>query len=779
VFRYGLVLLALTRGWAQEPPVYYISPSGDDQQSGLSPVDPWRTLARAQRALADGVELRLERGGTFAGGLTLNNARSITISAYGAGSSPVITGLARLTDWQSLGGHRWRANCSACTAMPSVFTRDGVAMPLARWPNPDEADGGYRYFQSASGKTGITDSTLSNEIDWTGGEAVVRSASWILDRLPIKSHTGHSLVFSTSATYDLPTGSGYFIQNHAAALDRDGEWAFDGASRTLTMYLADDVPASHTFAVSVTNILVSIAKSQNIEIRDVLLEGARSSNLEISGSGPITILRVASVQSGDTGMRCIDCRNLLIEDSRIDAAANHGLDVYNCTDCVVQRNRITNTATVPGMGRSGNGQYNGVRFGGTNARFARNEITRTGYLGIDVRGAAAIVQNVISQWNMVKTDGGGIYTWGNANVDIIGNLVHDAAGTIAGKRYKSPETQGIYIDDQCENVRVQDNTVSSVPSYGIFLHNTRNVSVERNTVVGAGESQIAYIDDDLGSYRVTETTVRDNFFVATKPDALLARASTTGAPDFFRNIGTISGNRYCAPFSDGIFATSVASQPRMFLGQWQQLLGSDADAQLCPQHYSTYQVTRSIGANRVDNGTFDKDLHSWFGWPAESLSATWDRGAMQLRHTSNAPIIHYDAPVGLIETGKYYRARFTAYSSAPDRLMRVYLRKWDPDYRNLSMSIDVPLSDKPREYDLILPSTQNEPRSLLIFELPSASQVVWLDNVVLEPVEASTIDPGDMISVTLNPTPEPQWTEFDGSRVPVQPYSSAVLFRRR
>ena len=61
--------------------------------------------------------------------------------------------------------------------------------------------------------------------------------------------------------------------------------------------------------------------------------------------------------------------------------------------------------------------------------------------------------------------------------------------------------------------------------------------------------------------------------------------------------------------------------------------------------------------------------------------------------------------------------------------MRVYLRKWDPDYRLLGLAIDVPLGAKPRSFEYVIPATQEEPRSLLIFELPLASEVVWLDNV--------------------------------------------------
>ena len=68
---------------------------------------------------------------------------------------------------------------------------------------------------------------------------MVRSATWILDRLPIASFAGGVLRFASPATYDLRPGYGYFIQNHPAALDRDGEWTFDAATRAVTVFLAE------------------------------------------------------------------------------------------------------------------------------------------------------------------------------------------------------------------------------------------------------------------------------------------------------------------------------------------------------------------------------------------------------------------------------------------------------------------------------------------------------------------------------------------------------------
>ncbi len=796
-FAPALLLLAVTLT-AADLRIVYVSPDGDDQAAGDSPDNAWATLAAVQRAIdsggfAAGGEIRLARGAVFGGSLAINKLvlpadATLVVTAYGDGPAPVIRGFAALTAWEDAGGGRWRTRCESCRSRPATLTRDRSVMPIARWPNPDEADGGYLYYQSASGRTGLTDDALAGPVDWTGGEAVVRSAAWILDRLPITAHKGATLTFGAPASYDIPKGYGYFIQNHPAALDRDGEWVFDPATSSITVLLNGSTPSTHDFAVTSTDTLIAVNGSQGFALSDVRLEGANRANLEIQQSGRIAIRRVESVQSGDVGIRCINCNGLLIEDSLVDQAANHGVDIFNCADCLVQGSRITNTATIAGMGRSGNGQYNGVRFGGTNAVFRRNTVSRTGYLGIDIRGAARIEQNVFTEPNLVKTDGGGIYTWGNKSVEIVGNLVLNGAGSKSGVPWNDPATSGIYIDDQSEDMRVRGNTVVSVGTHGIFLHNTRAITVEGNLIVDAGAAQIAYIHDTLAYNSVTETLIRDNTFVSRLSGSRMARATTSTGPEFFTSIGPMTGNRYCSPFADPVFQTASSS---VFLDAWQRTVDTDRDAQLCPQRYAPYRVIEVTGANRVTNGTFDKDISSWFCWPTGSLEAAWDAGRFRMRHTTDAPIIHCDEPVGLIENGQYYRLRFESQSDKPGHVLRAYLRKWDPDYRMLSPAVDLPLDDQKRSWEFVLPGTGNEARSLLIFELANSSQVAWLDNVRLEPVRAQPADRNQLVRVEVNPSADPLILELAedrtdlqgnplpaGSRVTVPPFGAVVLFAR-
>ncbi|MBX9600528.1 MAG: right-handed parallel beta-helix repeat-containing protein [Bryobacteraceae bacterium] len=794
---FALVAAAL-QAFAQSPApaTLYVSPRGDDRNSGVTPAHAWRSLDRVQQAIDGGVFasgglVLLERGGVYPGRLAISGRKDFALSSYGAGALPEITGLARLANWERVDGHRWRSVCNECAQAPSILIRDGRTLPLARWPNSDAPDGGYRFYRSASGSISITDPRLPSGIDWTGAEVVLRTAPWILDRLPVISHRGAVLTFGRPATYSIPEGFGYFLQNHPAALDRDGEWIFDPATRSITVFLASTTPADHQFAVSVIDRLLHISRADGIDISDIQLTGSRIANLEIRDSARVRIANVFSRQAGELGIGCIKCRDFQMRDSDIEGALNTGLDVYECSNCLVERNRVRDIATIAGMGRGGDAQYNGVNFGGRNAVLSRNQVSRTGYLGIDVRGSAEIIQNLVSDFNLVKTDGAGIYMWRNRDVRVTGNLVRNGVGAKGGVPWTQPATHGIYIDDQSENVAIAGNSVLGVEGYGIFLHNTRGVRIDRNTVVDGGQAQVFYDDSALGSFEVTGTAVRDNVFVGLRAGALQSGARSTGSPAFYRSLGWMSGNLYCAPFAEAVFGSSVPEQPRMLLETWQRLVGTDSDSRTCGARYELNSVRGVTGPDRVANGRFDADLQYWFGWPMEALSAAWDSGRLRLRHTGAAPLIHYDTFTGPVEAGQYYRIRFDAFSDQPDRILHVYLRKAAGDFGPLTQAADVRLGPLSRRYELVFRAQATESGSLAIFELPNASQVVWLDNVQVEPVDVAAAPPEAAVRVEVNDTFQPrilapgeELTEPSGRvwapaiGIPLDPLSVRVFFRR-
>lgn len=78
---------------------YYVSPSGNDSNSGVSSSKPWKTLARVNSAsLPPGTCVLLQGGATFSGELYLNPAdagsagQPVTVTSYGSGRATISAG---------------------------------------------------------------------------------------------------------------------------------------------------------------------------------------------------------------------------------------------------------------------------------------------------------------------------------------------------------------------------------------------------------------------------------------------------------------------------------------------------------------------------------------------------------------------------------------------------------------------------------------------------------------------------------------------------------------
>ncbi len=72
--------------------IYYVSPTGNDQNDGLSPQTAWKTLGKVSSAvLSSGDAVLFERGAEFRGKITAK-AAGVTYSAYGTGAKPIING---------------------------------------------------------------------------------------------------------------------------------------------------------------------------------------------------------------------------------------------------------------------------------------------------------------------------------------------------------------------------------------------------------------------------------------------------------------------------------------------------------------------------------------------------------------------------------------------------------------------------------------------------------------------------------------------------------------
>jgi hypothetical protein len=96
--------------------IYYVSNDGDDNNTGLSPDQAWKTILKVNVTdLLPGITVNLKRGDEWRESLIINESGSskgmITFAAYGIGAKPIINGADIITGWSDEGKNLWSAEC--------------------------------------------------------------------------------------------------------------------------------------------------------------------------------------------------------------------------------------------------------------------------------------------------------------------------------------------------------------------------------------------------------------------------------------------------------------------------------------------------------------------------------------------------------------------------------------------------------------------------------------------------------------------------------------------
>jgi parallel beta-helix repeat protein len=537
-----------------QPRRYYVSVGGRDSNDGQSPATPFASLERlSQLAIRPGDQIYLHRGETFRGELRVHvtgePGHPVIIGAYGKGPRPVISGSAELHDWTRAGGHIWEAACSSCGEEVTGLYRQGVSLPLGRFPNPGEADKGFLPIRAHQGKTLlIADSPVQR--DWTGAELVNKPEEWILDRALVTRQRGDTFTLQGNS-YEMRDHWGYFIQNHPATLDVDGEWYYDKSQKKLLLFALTN-PNDQPMEVTCRENGISLETSSWVSVQDLTITQTLHCGLFIRNCSYLSVLRLLVCQQGQDGITITGRGDhIQLADSRIEGTNNNGVVISGCSDLTVRNNRIRNIALEPGRGKGGDGQYNALSYSDDRGRavIEDNHLDSLGYLGITFSsGNISIRHNLITDYDLTKSDGGGIYTWNGAGArsdkdqKIIANTVLRGAGAYGGTWHAYPGAIGIYLDDCSQLVEVRDNTIAGCTGSGIFLHGTHDILVTGNTCFNNGRQYwISY--SNCG--RIFDNRTFRNIFFSVTPGQLLAQYETRDTS--LAGYGLFDHNNYVRP----------------------------------------------------------------------------------------------------------------------------------------------------------------------------------------------------------------------------------------
>ncbi len=583
--------------------IYYVSTSGSDTNNGTTTGTSWQTLAKVNATtFAPGDQILFNRGDTFYGTLSIKGfgaaGSPITFGAYGTGANPVITGFTTVTAWTNLGSNIWEStNAVSTLATCTMVVINGVNTPMGRYPNLSAVNGGYLTFQSHSGTTSITSSSLTGTPNWTGAEAVIRTSNYTFEKSIISSQSGGTLTFATALSGTLTDGFGFFIQNDSRTLDQQNEWYFNPTTKKIQVY--STTQPTDVKVASVSNLVEFAKLSYNYSLCAYI----NIENLSLIGSNDNTVQGYPSLVSGHTlhdtniknctisfsGLHGISVQSdpVLIDGNTISETNGAAVLLYNSGNVVVTNNIISNCSLTKGVG-SNYADCAILVSQATTADIEYNKITNCGFNGISFDGSSTMLikYNYIYNFNKKAFDGGAITT-GNSNIygcKIIGNICinghNDGYGTIENG---VGLIAGIYLDDSSANLEVSNNTVANCDWIGLYLHNSSNNNIHDNIFYNNGYTQLRMIDDQnaaLTQYNL----INHNQFISKSPTQLVAVFSSI-YDNLTSVFGTYNYNYYARPIDDNI--TISTNQPstgtvQRNLSGWQSYIGQDVNSTKSP-----------------------------------------------------------------------------------------------------------------------------------------------------------------------------------------------------
>ncbi len=786
---------------------YYFSTSGDDEMNnGLSLISPWRSVKKLNSViplLQPGDSVLFHRGNVFNGDLRItksgNKQSVIYFGAYGKGSKPVLNGTTQISGWKKAGRNKWETQCNTNVEKLTNLFLNGIQQPIGRWPNVSAPNRGYLLIKWASDRNKLSSQSIPDGAKWQGAELVVRNQRWVLDRVPVLSTNGDTLTIEPTS-YNISTEFGFFVCNHPETLDKNGEWCFNKKTKILTIYLETD-PSGSVIEASTTENIISIENQNFIVIENLVLSGASSIALTASNSRNITFKNSEIVHSGANGVYYKACYNPVFENNKVIDTNNQGFIFQDCHGSVIRQNEIRKNGLIAGMGANGSNSYNAMVVEGSSNLIEYNKLDSIGYIPLRFEGDSVMMRhNVISNYCMVKDDGGGIYTWGNreghpfVERKIISNIVRNAIGAGHGTSDTlRVSSEGIYIDDQSSSVEIVGNTVYKCGNIGIFIHNANHVLVRDNLAFDNG-TQLQMLSSGMPGYEIRDCIIKNNTFVSRMSRQLITNVITDEPKESIKLMGVIDSNYYCRPIDpDMIIHCSFNPGEKWYsFDDWKQEFGQDQHTRQSPVQLK-YKIT-SLGApQKITYGVYLDGKDTWYDESTTEAEALKKIKEDLMGNPDNPKkgmhvrlILSMDIDFKKEKQQKYLLSFDTKGANAGGVIKANFKTPND----HIVCSREFKLENTFQKNELLyVPAFANTPHERVNFEYSNWREPVWIKNITFRKVEATLPNPDDHFLLVVNESGKPRlspllagYVDVSGkvckNQITIQPYSSAIFFKK-
>ena len=806
-----LLGLLLTCSTLVHATTYYVSYNGSDRNNGRSPGQAWKSISKVNQAiksLRPGDAILFRRGDRFSGSLVISKSGTsgspIRLGAYGEGDRPIIDGFDRLKNWKSLGGNKWKASYNAPQQKITTLFINMEFQPIGRYPNVNSSNRGYLTVNGGNGRTQFSSAALQGS--WVGGEAVVRSRRWILDREKITGQSGQRITIANATNSFTENGYGFFIINHRNTLDQDGEWAYQASTREVFLYSQRN-PNTRAVIVPRVSSLVTIRDQHDVLIQDLDLWGSYSASVFMRNSQRVTIQRCRVFGSGQDGIAAEYSKDVKLLGNTLLHTNNNGIVISQASDRVeIAYNTLRETGMAGGMGMSGNNAYTAIRSKSNNINIHHNTIDEVGHNGISFVGGNINVQyNHITDFCKIKDDGAGIYaglgSTGNSSLmQIKYNIVGDgnppniAYGTA---NLDIKHINGVYCDRRNNNVTIEGNTMYNCAYFGLFLHNARNVRILKNVMFDNNRA-FGLMHSNTGDPAMRGIRAQNNeMFSMDISQEILQFYS---AKNDHNSFGTIDNNYYYSPLKqEEIIRVSDANfKSKMYsVAQWKTASPYDRSTRTNTTLWPAFKIKRYLSGNLLPNGQFNSGLQSWQEWSSTGRGqirhgeGALDGGSMAMQFAggtgSSTMAVSPSKGMGSVRKGEQYVLRYTMKSNGNNENIDAKIGNRRGSYKLLSNVHCASPSTQRRSMETFFTITESHSDALLKFNIGENRQQVHIDNLDLRRVETQPMQYDDYVQFFTNPSskkrsfslPGGTWRTLRGQAyqgsVSVEAYQSVIL----
>jgi Right handed beta helix region/Secretion system C-terminal sorting domain len=730
---------------------WYLSFNGNDNNGGTAETSPWKTISKLNTKISDGTiksrdSILLRRGDIFEGEINLGSSlNKVYLGAWSSGTAkPIIKGSTDLTTgWTLVSGNTWSINLSTA---PELVLSNSILQTPARSPNT-----GWFYADAVNNNTTtqLVDASIgSSGITWTtGGKVVLRTEDWLYETRSINTQSGSTITYNAT-NWGIEEKRPFFLFGKQAALDAAGEWFYNTSQQKLYFVAPSGLnPNSLKMEVSTRiNGIKGTAVKDSIRIENLTFRGQSSSAVYIDTTFYCSniLIKNCTFINTHSGIMFRGNNSIIESDSF--------LNIYNRSiyfnrlegQSKIIKNVFINVGRIP--------QYNyyapaiflefcdGITI-------SENKIDSCGSEGIRVNQTKnyLVEKNLVKNALLITSDGGGIYCYGAENGLIRNNFVSDIIGDLNGVKTSEAYSIGIYLDNGCNNNRVENNTVYNITSSGLLQNYLTHTDTFRgNTTYNCGRG-LSFTDiDEQAQPIIYGSRVTKNVFFSLErtqiPFAIFANNSDRWYP-----VDYIDSNYYFNPFDfySVIRTAPFSDYPRYTFPTWQSdnsALG-EVNSKASWFYAQRRPITGTPGTELILNGSFNSTVDNWFSDGGGTL--VWENnpdltnGTAKETFSNNTADFCFASSNGFsITSGQWYNLKVQLKTTFSQDI-RVILQRNGGDYAFLQYITWLPVSSlNTKSFNLSFKSDSSA-NVRLIFLMDKKGESIWIDEVSLKPVSVS------------------------------------------